>query len=98
MILIAVFALSVLILALGTWVGAKIFSKDVPFLNCAIAAVITAAVGVFVPFGGILSTIVFFICLVTIVQLDFWPEAVVVWFVVKLINIGLSFAIMGALR
>ena len=97
MIIIAL-TISILILAVGTWLGTKLFSKDPPFLLCLATAAITALVSLIPGIGFVAGTVAFLVCLVALVQLDFWPEAVIVWFVVRLINFGVGLALVGLLR
>ncbi|MEI6233565.1 MAG: hypothetical protein WCT04_10965 [Planctomycetota bacterium] len=91
-------AVASLILSAGTWIGARIWSKDVPFTLCLITAAITVVVSLIPGVGFVLGTVAYLVCLVTIVQLDFWPEAVVVWFVVRAINFALGMVLAGLFR
>lgn len=93
-----VILVNVIIITLGLKLGCMLIRSEMPWSGAVLIAGITTAASI-IPYVGIFAGVIaLFICLVTIAQLDFWPESVMVTIIIKAVSIAATLAIFVALK
>ena len=95
---VIVFFVTVVLHAICLWAGMKLTKVDGSFVAMLIIAVVSAAVGLIPnPIGWILSTILMFVLIVKLTDAEFWPDAVLMVLVAKVVAIVVGIFLIGAL-
>ena len=84
------FVVGTLLSAVCLWGGMKITNVDGTFGAMFAIAAISAGLGLIPLIGWILGIVVMFILISALTDAEFWPDAVLMVFVAKLLSIGVG--------
>jgi hypothetical protein len=96
--LIIIFLVNVIILTLGVKLGCMVIRHDLEWSRAFMIGGITSAVSIIPSVGPYIGIIALLICLVTLGDMDFWPESIMVTIILKALSIAITLAIIAAMR
>jgi len=95
---LVIILVNMIIITLGLKLGCLLIRSELPWMPALLIAGITTGASIIPAVGMFAGVIALFICLVTIAQLDFWPESVMVTIIIKAVSIAATLGLIVAFR
>ena len=96
--LIIIVLANLIILSLGVKLGCVVIRHDLEWPRAFMIGAITAGVSIIPSVGAYIGIVVLLICLVTLGEMDFWPESIMVTIILKALSIAITLAIIASMR
>ena len=94
--MLVIFVIGTVLSAVCLWAGMKITNVDGSFVAMLIVAAVSTGLGFLPLVGWIVGTVAMFVLICTLTDAEFWPDAILMVFVAKLMSLGLG-GLLGAL-